>query len=209
MGQFVSGKISIRYDSGCFDFELRFVFDQRADLHERHGGEVLAYDAAIGFAQFAQPRQIFLLVEHKPGQPRDMAGLAAGFLDERDDIGERLTSLGDEIDALEPLLGVPADLAGEKHRAPFCDDAIAETLGCSPAARMKKRVHVHHRSPPYVAVWRSRKRWILPVWVFGSASMNLTERGYLNGAMVALTWSCRRLAHSALGAIPSLSTTWA
>jgi hypothetical protein len=23
------------------------------------------------------------------------------------------------------------------------------------------------------------KRWILPVWVLGKASMNLTERGYL------------------------------
>ncbi len=33
----------------------------------------------------------------------------------------------------------------------------------------------------------SRKRWIFPVGVFGSASMNFTERGYLNGAMVALT----------------------
>ncbi len=40
---------------------------------------------------------------------------------------------------------------------------------------------------PYGAPCRNRKRWILPVWVFGSASMNFTERGYLNGAMVALT----------------------
>src|SRR6516164_1503057 len=46
-----------------------------------------------------------------------------------------------------------------------------------------------HLLSPHERPWlcRSRKRWILPVWVFGSASINFTERGYLNGAMVALT----------------------
>ena len=33
-----------------------------------------------------------------------------------------------------------------------------------------------HRDDSYAF---SLKRWILPVWVFGSAATNLTERGYL------------------------------
>jgi hypothetical protein len=30
-----------------------------------------------------------------------------------------------------------------------------------------------------------RKRWILPVWVFGRATVNFAQRGYLYGAIVA------------------------
>jgi non-ribosomal peptide synthetase component E (peptide arylation enzyme) len=36
---------------------------------------------------------------------------------------------------------------------------------------------------------RSRKRWILPLGVFGSASTNSISRGYLYGAVTALTWA--------------------
>ncbi len=40
---------------------------------------------------------------------------------------------------------------------------------------------------------RRRKRWILPVCVFGNCVVNTMERGYLKGAMVAFTCSCKRL----------------
>jgi hypothetical protein len=116
---------------------------------------------------------------------------AASFGDKRYDIRERLPRLCDKIPAFEPLLGVPADLAGEKDHAAFGDNAIAKAFGRLPPTRMKECMRLRHLLSPHEApdggLCRSRKRWILPVWVFGSASMNFTERGYLNGAMVALT----------------------
>jgi len=182
---------SLRHDSGSLDLDFCLVFDQRADLDERHRRKVLAHDTAIGLAEFAQAQQIFLLVENEPGQPRDVFGAATGLDNKRHDIRKRLSRLRDKIFALEPLLGIPADLPGEKDRAAFGDDAIAKTFGELPATRMKKCMRSRHLLSPHEAPeggpCRSRKRWILPVWVFGSASMNFTERGYLNGAIVALT----------------------
>jgi len=53
------------------------------------------------------------------------------------------------------------------------------------AAYVWVREHRTRRTSPFAARphafldARRRKRWILPVCVFGSASTNLTERGYL------------------------------
>ena len=57
--------------------------------------------------------------------------------------------------------------------------------------------------------WRRRKRWILPVWVLGRASVNTIERGYLKGAIAAFTWSCSAAIVASDGSTPSASTTWA
>jgi hypothetical protein len=51
-------------------------------MHARH--------VAMGGAEIGQPQQIFLFVEHKAGEPRDVFGACACFPNERDDIGERL-----------------------------------------------------------------------------------------------------------------------
>jgi hypothetical protein len=58
---------------------------------------------------------------------------AAAGLHERHDIRERLPRLCDKISALEPLLGIPADLAGEKDHAAFSDDTIAKAFGQLPS----------------------------------------------------------------------------
>src|SRR5215469_705879 len=109
---------------------------------------MLAHDAAIGFAELAEPRQILPLIEHEPGQPGDMVSAAAGFADEGDDIGKRLPRLRDKIPALEFLLGIPADLTGEKNDAALGGDAVAEALGRFPLARMKECMGLGHLHPP-------------------------------------------------------------
>src|SRR6516164_9967492 len=91
-----------------------------------------------------------LLVEHEPGQPGDMFRAAARLRNERHDIGERLPRLCDKIPALELLLGIPADLAGEKDRAAIGDDAIAKTFGRLPAARMKECMRLRHLLSPHI-----------------------------------------------------------
>src|SRR5690349_16534057 len=98
-------KISHRHDRRRLDLKPRLVFDQRSDLHERHRRKVLAHDTAIGITEFAQMRQIFLLVEDEPGQPRDVRRFATRFRHERHDIGKRLARLADKIFAREALLG--------------------------------------------------------------------------------------------------------
>ncbi len=42
-----------RHNSRCLDLEPRRVFNQCADLHQRHCRKMLAHDAAIGLAEFA------------------------------------------------------------------------------------------------------------------------------------------------------------
>ena len=81
-----------------------------------------------GFAEFALAGQIFLLVGDEPGQAGDVLDLAAGFFDQGRDIRKRLVRLRDEVTALEFLLRVPADLAGQEHHAPFGNDAVGEAL---------------------------------------------------------------------------------
>src|SRR5256885_5351582 len=59
------------------------------------------------------------------------------------------------------------------------------------------------------AVWRSLKRWILPVDVFGSSGMNSTQRGYLYGASESFTNALSSSASAGAAAAPSAQTTYA
>ena len=77
-----------------------------------------------------------------------MLRLAAGFRDQRHDVGERLTRLRDEIVALEYLLGVPADLAGEENEAAFGRNAVGEAFGLFPGARVEEVVEAQSLTPP-------------------------------------------------------------
>src|SRR5262249_27173461 len=119
------------------------------------------------------------------GQPRDMRRRAARFPHDRNDVLEGLADLGDEILAFELLLGVPADLTGNEHEASRAGNPVGVTLGTLPGLRMQevqRRVlsaHARGSASAVLAAGRSRKRWILPVCVFGSAPVNLMERGYL------------------------------
>src|SRR4051794_20403268 len=55
----------------------------------------------------------------------------------------------------------------------------------------------------------SSARLIFPLAVFGSDSANSTMRGYLYGAVSALTWSCSSWTSSSPGSTPARSTTTA
>src|SRR4030088_3231113 len=63
--------------------------------------------------------------------------------------------------------------------------------------------------PPQGALWRSLKRWILPVDVLGSSGMNSTQRGYLYGASESLTNALSSSASAAAAVVPSAQTTYA
>jgi hypothetical protein len=76
-----------------------------------------------------------------------MFGAAASLGDERHDIRERLPRLRDKISALESLLGIPADLTGEKDHAAFGDNGIAKAFGRLPPAWMKECMRFHLISP--------------------------------------------------------------
>src|ERR1700723_2527771 len=107
-----------------------------------------------------------------------MRRCAAGLGDDRDHVRERLAHLRDEVPALELLVRVPTDLAGDEHQPSLAGDAVGVALGALPMPRVEKlerRIRLAH----WPACVRSRKRWILPVCVLGNASANLTERGYL------------------------------
>ena len=62
-------------------------------------------------------------------------------------------------------------------------------------------------NPPPGAGLRSVARRTLPELVRGSSSANSTMRGYLYGAVSALTWSCSSRASASEGSWPSRSTT--
>src|SRR5262249_11910851 len=53
----------------------------------------------------------------------------------------------------------------------------------------------------------SLNRWILPVAVFGRSGRNSTQRGYLCGASLLLTCSCKVFFSESDGVWPGLSTT--
>ena len=116
---------------------------------------------------------------------RDMRRRAARFPYDRDDVLEGLADLRDEVLAFELLFGIPADLAGDENEASRGDNPVGVAPGALPVLRMQEvewRVLSAHSPGSALAVLapgRSRKRWILPVCVFGSAPVNLMERGYL------------------------------
>ena len=74
----------------------------------------------------------------------------------------------------EPALAVPADLPADEDKPALSRNAVSVALGLRPAGGLQDRVCCHDW--PWFLSW---KRWILPVWVFGRAVVNFTERGYL------------------------------
>src|SRR5262249_40740667 len=100
-------------------------------------------------------------------------GPGAGLLEDLKDIAQRLLGLGNEVIALELLARVPADLTGEEDQTTLRGDAVAVAPRGGPVSGVERQ---HGVCLPCAL---SLKRWIFPVSVFGSAAMNLTERGYL------------------------------
>src|SRR3954471_24031208 len=134
-----------------------------------------ADDAAIGFADLALARDIVALVGDEPGHAHDVPRFAAGFRQDGDHVHQRALDLRDEIAADEVRILGPADLPGDEDEPAVGGDAVGIALRRLPAFRLQELKIAH--APPHF--WRRRKRWILPVGVFGSASTNITARGYL------------------------------
>src|SRR6202035_1461776 len=130
-------------DSGRFDLDAGAVGDQSAHLHQGYGREGAADDVAIGGADRGGARRIFLLVEDVPGHAGDMLGLGAGGGENLDDVAKGLTDLRHEIVAVELLLGVPADLAGDENQSAAADDAVRVSLGTRPPLRVHRTQRAH------------------------------------------------------------------
>src|SRR5580692_12543419 len=75
-----------------------------------------------------------------------MLGPAAGFGNQRHDVGQGLARLRDKIRAVEFLLGIPADLAGEEHHAAFGHDAVGKALWLFPVMRVEELMWLRHVS---------------------------------------------------------------
>src|SRR5687767_336882 len=158
----------VRHYRRSFNLEARFGLDQATHLHDRHRGKVPAHELAVGLADRFQGTEVFLLVEHVPGEAHDVLGLAAGLRQDGEDVLERLAELPGEIARFPPALAGPADLAGDEDDLAAGDDAVREALGARPARRLKD----FHAA-------LNLKRCSFPVSVRGSVSTNSIARGYL------------------------------
>src|SRR5436190_3775310 len=190
---------SLSWDHRCgFDFQPGFRLDQACHLHHRHGREMPAHDGAVSDADVLQGREIFLLVDHIPGQPHDVLRLAVRLCEHLDDVLQRLLELAGEVARFPSSLAGPADLSGDEDELAAGGDAVGEALGACPAGRLQD---LHHDC------FLSLKRCTLPVSVRGSVSMNSICRGYLYGAITFFTcsWSWRTAPSPA--ALPGLRTT--
>src|ERR1700726_4892250 len=82
-----------RDDGGGFDLDDSLVFEQRADLDDRHRGEPAAHHLAVSGADLELGGEIRAFVGDEPRHPRDVFGSGAGLRENRDDVAERLTDL--------------------------------------------------------------------------------------------------------------------
>src|SRR5256885_4459236 len=188
----------LRNHRGRLDLEARLGLDQARPLHDCHGREMPAHQLAIRCSDIAQRGEIFLLVEHIPGEPHDVMRLAARLGQDLEDVGDRLAELAGEVARSPFALRRPANLAGDEDQAAFRHDAVGVALGARPAGRLQD---LHH------ACFLNLKRCSLPVSVRGSVSTNVMARGYLYGAIAFFTWSCSVLTIASPAVWPSFSTT--
>src|SRR5688572_9575218 len=182
-----------------FDFEARLGLHQAAHLHHGHGGKVLAHELAVRLADRFQCAQVFLPVEHVPGETHDVLGFSLRFLQHRDDVLQGLPKLPRKVARFPLALAGPADLPGDEDERALGGDAVREALGAGPPRRLQDR----HSGA------LSLKRCSLPVSVRGSVSTNSIARGYLYGAITFFTCSCNAFAVSGSFGKSFFSTTYA
>src|SRR6185437_231544 len=97
------------------DLDARARLEERLDFDQRHRGKVPAHAAAVPRADQLAGGLVFRAVEHVNRQLADRRRVAAGFGDDRHQVGERLVELFLEAIADDSAGRVPSDLAGEKH----------------------------------------------------------------------------------------------
>ena len=132
---------------GCLDLDLGAVLDQGDHLHQRHRREIPAQVFAIDPPQILETVQIGALVGDIPRHPGQMLGPGAGLGQNRDDIGQRLIDLAQEIVGFELLRGVPADQPPQEDHPPPRGDAVRVARRGFPGLRMKDLVCTHVAAP--------------------------------------------------------------
>src|SRR4051812_2490417 len=191
-----------RHDGGRLDLHARPGFDQRDDLHHRHRGVVVAHELAVGGADLAGACEVLVAVGDVPRQARDVLGATARLGQHGEHVAQRLADLAGQVLGRERARLVPADLARDEHERPALGgDAVRVPARARPGRRLE---HPHGRSE---SIARRRVRCTLPVGVRGSASRNWIRRGYLYGAIRALTWAWRSAASASPATAPGVATT--
>src|SRR5690606_3566212 len=119
---------------------------------QRHGRVVLAHQLAVKLAEPRQAFDVLLLAGHENGHAPDAVHAAAGLLDAALDVQQRLAELVGEVVALEALVFVPADHAGNEQRPALRQHhGVGVALGPLPARRvddLRASAHQCSISPP-------------------------------------------------------------
>lgn len=117
----------MRDDGRHLDLDLRPVFDQRRDLNGRHRRKMAAHEIPVDGPKCGVTRHVFMPVDDVPRHPCDVLGARPAFAQYRNDIGERLSCLRDEIIGLEFLLRIPADLSTDEDRRALRRNTVGVT----------------------------------------------------------------------------------
>src|SRR5439155_20847688 len=195
-----------RKDRRALDLEFCAVYEQTAYFDGGHRREMTPDDFAINRAEPAVRIAIFALVDHVPGHSNEVLGTRARFGEHGDHVRKRLARLRHQIGGPELLPSIPADLARDKHQLTTGCNAVRISLGRRPVRRLQ---YLHDAATFAWADWRSLNRCSLPVSVRGSDGTYSIARGYLYGAIVCLTKSCKARVVVSSAVYPALSTTYA
>src|SRR5271170_4693866 len=147
----------VRENRSRLDFDLSPIFDEGGDLHGGHRGKILSHDAAIDLPDLGQTIDVFALVDEVPDEVRDVLRPRAFAGEDGSDVAQRLRDLRDEIVALKPPLGVPADLARKEDRPTSRNDAVGVACGPGPAYWLQGAMHerllesVHQRQRDFTS----------------------------------------------------------
>src|SRR3954454_4531688 len=190
-----------RHDRGRLDLDLGPRLDERGDLDHGHRRVVAAHQLAVDAADLPCAREVLVAVGHVPREPRDVLGPAARLGQDGEDVLQRATHLARQAPVGERAGLVPADLTRDEHER--ARGIRRDPVRIPPRPRPTGRLEGPHAR----SMARSRVRCTLPVGVRGRASRNSTRRGYLYGAIRALTCACRSAASASPGVASGVTTT--
>src|SRR2546425_4486907 len=111
-------------------FYLHFseIFEQAADLNQRHRRKVLAHELTIRGAHVAKMRLVFFLVGNEDQQPGDVRRFPSRLAHDGEHVFECLGELLGEVIADDSPLAVPAYLSrNEQQRAALKQNSVAIT----------------------------------------------------------------------------------
>src|SRR5690606_23910650 len=138
----------LRQDAGRLDLHQGAVLEQIGDLHQRHGGKMLAHAAAPGLAHRVERGLVGLLVLDVDRHAGHVLGTATRGADHLENVGERAVPLLAEIVRTKLLVFVPAHLAGDEEDAALGQDPVGVAPRPLPARRFDDAEEDHGRTSP-------------------------------------------------------------